>query len=255
MGDDYHLYSHPMNPLRRALIIDDEHDSRASLRRLLAAHPEVKIVGEADSVTEALRLFQSLTPDLIFLDVQMPGGSGFNLLPRLQPLPSIIFVTAYDVYAVRAFDVNAVDYLMKPIREDRLANAINRLSLPQHRRKIGPFFHDDQIILNTGNSMRCMFVKHINCIKALGNYSEVHVADVGVMTVRRKMSEWKRALPSPVFLPLDRSLIINRESLRGTSKLSRARLKIEFAGSRESISLGYMASVRLRMALRSKLSA
>lgn len=233
----------------RTLIVDDEGKARQELRKLLKAHPQVSVLGEAESVAEAAKLAAQLQPNLIFLDIQMPGGDGFHLLPRLQPLPAIIFVTAYGSYAVRAFEVNAVDYLMKPIQPDRLANAIERLSQPGKEGKIGPFLRSDQILLRSGSSMRRVFAKHINCIKALGNYSEVHIADVGIMTVRQKMSGWKKTLPASLFLTLDRSLMINRESLIQVAKISPMRFSVGFAGGQSPIKLGYVASTRLRLAL------
>src|ERR1700687_1824300 len=99
----------------KALIIDDERLARLELRRLLAAHPEVEILGEARGGEEALALIPKLAPDLIFLDIQMPGMTGFDLLERLDDLPPIIFTTAYDKYAIKAFELNALDYLLKPV--------------------------------------------------------------------------------------------------------------------------------------------
>src|SRR6202158_1602751 len=99
----------------KALIIDDERLARLELRRLLAAHPEVEILGEARGGEEALALIPKLSPDLIFLDIQMPGMTGFDLLERLEDLPQTIFTTAYDKYAIKAFELNALDYLLKPV--------------------------------------------------------------------------------------------------------------------------------------------
>jgi two-component system LytT family response regulator len=108
----------------RALIVDDEPLARRELRRLLVSFPEVEIVGEASDVDEARDSIEALTPDIVFLDVQMPGGTGFDLLAQLDRMPRIIFTTAYDQYAVKAFDVSALDYLLKPIEPDRLAAAL-----------------------------------------------------------------------------------------------------------------------------------
>jgi two-component system LytT family response regulator len=99
----------------RALIVDDERIARAELTRLLAAHPEIEISGEARNGEEALELIARLVPDLLFLDIQMPGLTGFELLERLDQVPQVIFTTAYDQYAIQAFEVSALDYLLKPI--------------------------------------------------------------------------------------------------------------------------------------------
>lgn len=112
--------------LLRVLIVDDERLARAELRRLLAAHREVEIVGAAASAAEAMLLCAQLQPDLLLLDVQMPGGSGFDLLAALDQAPEVIFCTAYDQYALQAFAVNALDYLQKPVQAERLAQALLR---------------------------------------------------------------------------------------------------------------------------------
>lgn len=180
-----------MTPLRRALIVDDEDDARASLRQLLASHPEVEIVGEAGDVPEALRLFRSLNPNLIFLDVQMPKRDGFALLPELQPLPDIIFVTAYDCFAVKAFEVNAVDFLVKPIHPERLEVSLARLVRPV-RRNAKPFTRDDSVFLYSDHELRVVAVTDVLHIRAYQNYGRVQTAHGKPILVRRKMREWKR---------------------------------------------------------------
>ena len=110
----------------RAIIVDDEPLARREMRRLLAEFAWIDIVGEAANVGEAALLIERLLPELLFLDIQMPGGTGFDLLERLEHLPRVIFTTAYDKHAVRAFEVNALDYLLKPIEPERLAAAVVR---------------------------------------------------------------------------------------------------------------------------------
>ena len=116
----------PLPPPLRALVVDDEPLARARLKRMLAAHGGVQVLGEAGSVAEAAPLVDALVPDVVFLDVQMPGEDGFALIERVRHRPAVVFVTAFDHYAVRAFEANAVDYLMKPFRPERLAAAIER---------------------------------------------------------------------------------------------------------------------------------
>jgi len=111
----------------KVLIIDDERLARVELRRLLGAHPEVEVAGEARNASEAEAMISDLAPELLFLDIQMPGATGFDLLAKLEDAPQVIFTTAYDEYAVRAFEVNALDYLMKPIVPERLAAALERV--------------------------------------------------------------------------------------------------------------------------------
>src|SRR5262245_49751431 len=111
----------------RALIVDDERLARNELSRLLAKHPEIEIAGEAANANEARKAIADLEPDLLFLDVEMPGESGFDLLASLDSVPFVVFTTAYDEYALRAFDVSALDYLVKPIEPQRLARSVERL--------------------------------------------------------------------------------------------------------------------------------
>src|SRR3954464_12415832 len=117
----------------RALLIDDERLARAELRRLLTAHPEVEIVGEAVNAAAGVQQIAALKPDLIFLDVQMPGGSGFDMLAALEDAPEVIFTTAFDQYALQAFEVNALDYLQKPIQAARMAAALQRCAMRHQR--------------------------------------------------------------------------------------------------------------------------
>src|ERR1700761_9392351 len=111
----------------RAIIVDDERMARQELVRLLAAHPEVEIIGEAKNGEEALLMIAQLSPDLAFLDIQMPGMTGFEMLDRADDVPQVIFTTAYDSFAIKAFEVNALDYLLKPIAPERLAAALAKL--------------------------------------------------------------------------------------------------------------------------------
>ncbi len=121
----------------KALIVDDEPLARRELRRLLAAHRSIQIVGEAGDIDEARERIVSLLPTVVFLDIQMPGGTGFDLLAQLERVPRIVFTTAYDRYAVQAFNVNALDYLLKPIEPERLATAVDKLQATTPARERG----------------------------------------------------------------------------------------------------------------------
>ncbi len=234
---------------RRTLIVDDESLAREALRELLAAHPEIEIVGEAGSAVEALDLHRRFQPDLLFLDVQMPKKDGFSLLPDLRPVPDIIFTTAYDCFAVKAFEVNAVDFLVKPIRSDRLALSLSKLSHPQHR-KVGRFAEDGHVILYSDLEARVVIATEITHIEAEGNYSRVHIANKGAMFVRRSMGEWQEQLPSSVFARVDRSNILNLRAVREMSSLPNYCTQVLFDGSPARLALGLLASRRLRKAIR-----
>ena len=156
----------------KSLIVDDEPLARRELRRLLAEFPWIDIVGEAGDVGEAAARVEALAPELIFLDIQMPGGSGFDLLARLDHVPRVIFTTAYDQHAVRAFEVNALDYLLKPIEPQRLAAALTRArSIPEPRgAEVQPNDILERLFVRDGD--RCWFVplREVSMLMAEGNY-------------------------------------------------------------------------------------
>ena len=140
----------------RVLLVDDERLARAELRRLLQAHPDIDIVGEAVDAADGLRQITELEPDLVFLDVQMPGGSGFDLLAALDAAPDVIFTTAYDRYALQAFEVNALDYLQKPVQAARLAAALDRHAQRRGREPARQAQTDRKLFIRDGE--RCWFV-------------------------------------------------------------------------------------------------
>jgi two-component system LytT family response regulator len=154
----------------KAMIIDDEPPARRELRRLLTGFPWVEIVGEAGNIDQAAEMVETLTPELLFLDIQMPGGSGFDLLTRLEDVPQVIFTTAYDEHAVRAFKVDALDYLLKPIEPARLAEALGRVRSAQAARTPQPGAALEQIFVRDGS--RCWFVplREVRLLSSEGNY-------------------------------------------------------------------------------------
>jgi len=236
----------------RTMIVDDEAPAREFLGDLLSAHPHIKIVGEANSVATAASLYADLRPDLIFLDVQMPDGDGFSLLPKLEPLPTIIFVTAFDAFAIRAFDVNAIDYLLKPVRADRLAQALERIvhkpppTNPQKLRE------DDKIVMKSDARMHVVFVSQISGIEAQENYTRIYLGNGSTEFLRRKMNDWEKVLPETLFLRIDRSLIVNLNHVGKLVTEDRDKSLLSMVGFPKPISLGRGATALLRKALRLK---
>ena len=165
----------------RAIIIDDERLARTELRKLLQDYPEVEIIDEAANADEGIQKIDSMQPDLVFLDIQMPGKTGFDMLAELERAPQVIFTTAYDEFALKAFEVNALDYLLKPIEPKRLADAIQKLHSSETKEKVptGEFTNnsilteDDQVFVKDGE--RCWFVKlsDIRLFESVGNYAKV----------------------------------------------------------------------------------
>ena len=198
----------------KALLIDDERLARNELRRLLKAHADIEIVGEATDGEDAMEKIEALRPELIFLDVQMPGGDGFSLLEKLEPpLPRVIFTTAYDEFAVKAFEFNALDYLLKPVDPNRLVAALEKLrahsvageALADHRTRLGA---DDKVFVREGE--RCWFVpvKNIRLLESEGNYTRVHFDDQKPQLFR-SLTAMEERLDSKQFFRANRKQVIN----------------------------------------------
>ena len=233
----------------RAIVIDDEEPSRAVLRHLLNYLPNVELVGEAGSAAAGVALFLDLRPDVVLLDVQMPGGDGFSILPKLQPLPAIIFVTAYDEFAVRAFEVNAIDYLLKPVRGDRLIEALQRVVHRPRPRQPKRLREDDQIFLGS-DVMRVAFIADVTGIEAEGNYSRVHVANGSPVFMRRSLTEWEQILPESLFVRVHRSLFLNHRAIQKIVVVSRDEAVVDVKGFSVPETLSRRAFTRLRRVLR-----
>jgi two-component system LytT family response regulator len=186
-----------------ALIIDDERLARVELRRLLKPHPQVEIAGEARNGEEALALIGELSPDLLFLDIQMPGMTGFELLERLEKdVPQVIFTTAYDEHAIKAFEVNALDYLLKPIAPERLAGALQRVNLRRVPQRLSRVFVRD--------GDRCWIVRlpDIFLLESEGNYTRLHFGNERPL-IRRSLNALEQQLDPTVFFRASRKQILN----------------------------------------------
>jgi two-component system, LytTR family, response regulator len=202
---------------RRALLIDDEPLARMELRRLLQAHPHVKIVGEAATLNSASERLSQNDYDLVFLDIQLRGGTGFDLLEIIPPPAQVIFVTAFDRYAVRAFQVNALDYLLKPVTAPRLAETLKRLdpSAPVSGPvEAGPLDMDDRVYVKSGTTTRFVPVHDIVSIGSCENYTELQLADGQKLMVLRTLKSWESALPPTLFVRIHRQSLVNLQHVR-----------------------------------------
>lgn len=197
----------------KALIVDDERLARKELVSMLAEFGNVVITGEAEDVPSALAEIEKNNPDLIFLDIQMPGKSGFDLLTEVQIDAHIIFVTAFDEYAIRAFEVNALDYLLKPITHERLANAIDRLEYLKESNSevLKRLSYDDSLFIKLDSHLRFLKISSILSISSAGDYTEVLTSDLKKSLVMKSMVEWENRLPENQFCRIHRSTIINLE--------------------------------------------
>jgi len=196
----------------KALIIDDESLARFTLKNKLEEFPEVEILGEASSVREAAVKIKTLNPELIFLDVQMNDGTGFDLLNQIEYSGKIIFVTAFDEYALRAFEINAVDYLLKPISSRRLKEAIARLSAGDPVSKeesLHKLQYGDRLMVLHKKSVHFIKIDRISCIIASRECTYIRTIDGGDYLANNSISEWERRLPEEYFCRIHRSTIIN----------------------------------------------
>ena len=199
-----------------ALIIDDERLARNELKKLLAEFPEVNIVGEAANAKEGIEKIENLAPDLIFLDIQMPGKTGFDMLQELDRAPHVIFTTAYDEFALKAFEVNALDYLMKPVEPKRLADALNKLQMAEEKEAAsamagmhrGMLSEDDQVFVKDGE--RCWFVKlaEVRLFESVGNYAKVFFG-TNKPLILKSLNSLEERLDDKVFFRANRKHIVN----------------------------------------------
>jgi two-component system, LytTR family, response regulator len=218
----------------KALIIDDERRARNEIMRLLAAYPWIKVVGEASTVQEALEQIDLNDPDLLFLDIQMPQRDGFQLVQELRhPPPKIIFTTAYDEFAIRAFDVNALDYLLKPIAPDRLKLALARLAeaAPGEVPEL-PLRENDRVFMRDGDKCWFVSVHSIRLLESEGEYTRVYFNDQRPL-ISRTVSSLEQRLPTDLFFRANRRQILNLGFIASVSPWFSGGLKVKLHGDEE----------------------
>lgn len=235
----------------RAIIVDDERLARNDMKSLLAEHPNIEVIGEAEDAASAAEVIERLQPDVVFLDIQMPGMSGFDLLDHVNVSANIIFVTAFDEYAIRAFEVNALDYLLKPVNPQRLAQAIERLESEEEtdRREGKKLSYDDRLFITVGNRTRFLKVKSIVAISAAGDYSDVWMQDGDKGLALKSMKEWERRLPDNYFVRIHRSTIVNLEYVDRLEEWFNYSYRVYLKGVKEPyvMSRRYAAKLKRKM--------
>lgn len=200
----------------KAIVIDDERLARKELIHLLEEHPEIEVIAECNNADNAQKKIDVLKPDLIFLDIQMPGKDGFGLLEEISFVPHVIFTTAYDEYAIKAFEVNAFDYLLKPIEQNRLAETIDKLKKVKEEEIIQKeggtgsqkLNENDQVFVKDGE--RCWFVKlkEVSAFESEGNYVRVFF-DNNKPLILKSLNSLEERLDEKVFFRANRKFIIN----------------------------------------------
>jgi two-component system LytT family response regulator len=207
----------------KAIIVDDERLARVNLRRLLEPFPEIEIAGEASSCQGAIEMINQYNPQLIFLDIQLSGETGFDLLEIIDNSIKIIFVTAYDEYAIRAFEVNTIDYLLKPVNPERLKVSIERVIIREKIQKSGPksYEYSDSIYVHLNNyASRFIKINSITFIEPVGNYSKIVTIEGKHCLVLKTLKQWQEELPDNNFVRIHRSSIVNIEQIDRIEKKS-----------------------------------
>lgn len=239
--------------MTKALIIDDERLARTELKKMLLDHPEIEVVGEAANAEEGVEKIESLAPDLIFLDIQMPGKTGFQLLSELDRSPNVIFTTAYDEYALKAFEVNALDYLLKPVDAKRLADAIQKLHAQEEREQssLNPaninrsiLSESDQVFVKDGE--RCWFVKlsDIRLFESVGNYAKVYFS-TNKPLILKSLNALEERLDEKVFFRANRKHIVNLRLIDKIEPYFNGGLLLELKGG-EKIEVSRRQTVKFK---------
>jgi two-component system, LytTR family, response regulator len=237
----------------RAIIIDDERLARNELKKLLLDFPEIEVIAEAANAAEGVERIDSLNPDLIFLDIQMPGKTGFDMLSELERAPNVIFTTAYDEYALKAFEVNALDYLLKPVEPKRLADALQKLQVEEDKEPISDHTisvnrsilnEHDQVFVKDGE--RCWFVKlsDIRLFESVGNYAKVYFGPNKPL-ILKSLNALEERLDEKVFFRANRKHIVNLRLIEKIEPYFNGGLLLEMKGG-EKIEVSRRQTVKFK---------
>jgi two-component system LytT family response regulator len=237
----------------KTIIIDDERLARNELKKLLTDFPEIEVIAEAANANEGIEKIDSLDPDLIFLDIQMPGKTGFDMLSELDKAPDVIFTTAYDEYALKAFEVNALDYLLKPVEPKRLADAIQKLHLEDDRELLHEneasanksiLAEHDQVFVKDGE--RCWFVRlsDIRLFESVGTYAKVYFGPNKPL-ILKSLNALEERLDEKTFFRANRKHIVNLRMIEKIEPYFNGGLLLELKGG-EKIEVSRRQTVKFK---------
>lgn len=222
-----------------AIIVEDSRLARLELNNLLEAHPEIEVIGEADNADAGKELIETHDPEILFLDIHMPGKDGFQLLEELESIPHVIFTTAYDEYAIKSFEYNALDYLLKPLKADRLAQALQKVSSSieeEEKRQITPkegvLDIDKRVFVKDGDKCWLVRLGDIRMFEVYGNYSRVYF-DTHKPLILRSLNQLEEKLDQEVFFRANRQQIINVNKVEKVDTWFNGRLKATLDGGAE----------------------
>lgn len=229
----------------RVLIADDERAARQELKRLLQSYPDFEVVAEAGNIDDAAMQITALHPDLLFLDIQMPEGSGFDLLQSLEEAPEVIFVTAFDQYAVQAFETNALDYLLKPIRDERFAKAIEKF-----RKRFAAKSTDaalqvpQQVFIKDGQHYHFVQWNDVYLVESLDNYARLYF-DSKKALIKSSLNQLEQKLSDHGFFRVNRAQLINTRFIQHIHAMPDGKIEVTLQND-ERIKLSERQSARFR---------
>jgi len=236
----------------RCIIVDDEKVCRDDLRQRLAPFSDISIEGEASTLEEGRDLVEKLGDelDLVFLDIQIHADNGFQLVPMIPPKVRIIFVTAYEQFAIRAFEVNALDYILKPINDTRFNATLEKALKPELREETQKsLMADDQVFLESDGKRAFIPIATIELIEADGDYAHVHT-DIGErFYVRRTITSWENQLPTQTFVRIHRSMIVNTAHIEDVRKQFGGTMEIKLGPSMRTVKASRRYAQRLKRLL------
>ncbi|KQC01554.1 LytTR family DNA-binding domain-containing protein [Pedobacter sp. Hv1] len=231
------------------VIVEDSRLARKELRELLTVYPQMNVVGEADTVENAIELIESSTPDLIFLDIHLPGGSGFDVLSKLKRIPVVIFTTAFTSYALESFEYNTLDYLLKPISQDKLSRAIQKaeifLNRDQKEGQKDKHGLNDKIFIKDRNLSWLVSFEEIRMFESQGNYIQVFFGQHRPL-LQKSLQQMESSLKEGLFLKVNRKQLVNINWINQMEKLANGKLILELTtGEKVAVSRRQMNHVKL----------
>lgn len=232
----------------KALVVDDERLARKDLSNMLSEIEGIEVIGEAEDVPSGIKAIEELKPDIVFLDIQMPGQTGFDLVEQIDFDGKIIFVTAYDEFALRAFEINALDYLMKPVNKDRLQKSIERIETedkPAENKQV-KLNYNDRLFTTIGSKVQFLKVNTIQLIQSDGDYTYI-TTNKGVKgLITKTMKEWEERLPENYFIRVHRNSIINTEFIDDIEKWFNYSYRVKLQGIEEPVIISRRYAKKLK---------
>ena len=238
-----------MKTTLKAIIVEDSRLARKELQLLLKEHQHIEVIGEAENVDDAFEMINTTFPDILFLDINMPEKDGFELLEMLDEIPKVIFTTAYDEYAIKSFEYNAFDYLLKPINKDRLQKTIDRIEVEENVEKNlnKQFTLTSQVFLKDGEDCWMVAIQDITLFEIVGNYTRVYFKDKKPL-IYKSLNKIESRLPTNAFFRVNRQQIVNLNHIKNVTPWFNGKLKFTMENNTE-VEVSRRQSVKFKQEL------